>query len=136
MGVLMVVYGCHLSLTVLVVPVLLLVQIVFTLGVGLILATINVFFRDVQHVVGLLMQLWMFATPIAYSVSAVPAEYRTAYLILNPMAPIIDSYRKVIVAGEMPDLGYLGIAAAVSVLCLLCGYALFKTLEFRFAEVV
>jgi len=136
LGLLMIVYGVAPSPTILLVPVLLVIQIVLTVGIGLILAAVNVFFRDIQHVIALLMQLWMFATPIAYSASAVPERYRTLYMVLNPMAPIIDGYRKVIVARQLPDMAYLSVAAAIAGLAFLVGYALFKKLEFRFAEVI
>ena len=81
----------------------------------------------------------MFATPILYSATKVKEKSETlytAYMTLNPMAVIIDSYRKCIIQGVSPDLKFVGIAAAISILLLLASYKYFKHLEREFADLV
>ena len=81
----------------------------------------------------------MFATPILYPASKVREKSEvlyTTYMTLNPMAVIIDSYRKSVVQGLTPDLKFLGIATVISVIALLASYKYFKHLEREFADLV
>jgi len=117
-----------------VVPILL-IQIMFTLGVCFFASAINVYYRDVKHALPLLVQLWMYATPIIYPMSLVPDRLKTFYL-LNPMVGIIDGYRNVILEGVSPDLFYSGIAAAGAIILLVLGYFYFKRIEMSFADVI
>lgn len=115
---------------------LLLVQVVFTIAVTLVLSAVNVSYRDVRYALPLVTQIWLYATPVIYPLSVVPENVRTAYLALNPMAAVIEGYRRVLVAGRAPDLGMLGVAAASSLLLLLGSYAYFKRAERSFADVI
>ncbi|KAA3661575.1 MAG: ABC transporter permease [Chloroflexi bacterium] len=115
-------------------PVILIVQIVFVLGLGFIGSALNVFYRDITHVVGLGLQVWLYATPIIYPVTAVPERFQTLYF-LNPMAGIIESYRAVLLRGEMPSQ-FLWLSAVVGGILFIAGYWIFKRLEFQFADVV
>jgi lipopolysaccharide transport system permease protein len=118
----------------LVVPVFM-VQLTFVLGLVLILSPLNVFYRDIGHVIPLLTQLWMFSTPIIYPLSLVPEKLRP-YYALNPMAGIIDSYRKILLHGTAPDFFALGIATVTAFAVLAGGLAYFKRVEFRLADVI
>ncbi len=115
---------------------LLAVQMAFTIGVCLLLSAFTVLYRDVRHTLPLVIQIWMFVTPILYSASVVPAKLRGWYFSLNPMAAIIDGYRRAIVQGSPPQLRYLGLAALVSVFLVWAGYKYFKHLEREFADIV
>ena len=117
-------------------PVIFLVQLVFTLGVGLFFSSLNVSYRDVRHAVPLLIQVWMFATPIIYPIGIIPERFRTLCLVMNPMAGIIDNYRTVVVRGLPPDPQILGLAALVSVVVAFSAYAYFKRAEVRFADII
>jgi ABC-type polysaccharide/polyol phosphate export permease len=128
-------YGVPLHATVVWVPVLLLLQITFTLAVILVTSAVQVRFRDIGHAMPLLVQLWMFASPVAYPLESVPERLRTIYL-LNPMAGLIDSYRRVLLHGTLPDFGYLGVAASVSLVLVCLAYLLFKRAERTFADVI
>jgi lipopolysaccharide transport system permease protein len=77
----------------------------------------------------------MYACPIIYPLSLLPAGLRPWYL-LNPMAGIIDAYRQVIVKGTLPDWHTFGIAAIISVIVAVAGYAMFRRLEDQFADVI
>lgn len=131
----MVVFRLGLHITMLLVPLLLAVQIVLTLGVVLLAAAVNVRYRDVRFVVPLAVQLWMYATPIIYPVSLVPERWRTMYM-LNPMAGLIEGYRAVILKGQWPNLTSLGLAALVSLCLFWLGYRVFKAMEVEFADII
>jgi homopolymeric O-antigen transport system permease protein len=128
-------YQVPLAPTVVWVPVLLALQTLFVAGLIFFTAPIHVRFRDVGHAVPLLVQLWMFATPVAYPVSVVPESLRALYL-LNPMAPIVDGYRRAILHGQTPEVGSLLVSAVVTLVLLLGGYATFKHAERTFADVI
>lgn len=123
-------------------PIILIVQLCLVLGIGFIGSALNVFFRDVSHVVVLILKIWMYATPIIYPVTLVETQLQNFGLeqfywlyFLNPMSAIIESYRNVILHSEGLN-EYFWVAAIISVTVLLFGYWLFKRLEFRFADVV
>lgn len=105
------------------------------LALALLASTINVFYRDVKYAVPLGMQLWMFASPVAYLISVVPAQYRTLYM-LNPMATIIESYRTVLLKGSPPNFVPLAITGVASLLLLFLCYGYFKRKERVFADVI
>jgi lipopolysaccharide transport system permease protein len=115
-------------------PIILVIQLALTLGLGLIGAALNVFYRDIKHLFILVMQLWFYATPIIYPVSVVPEQLRPFYFF-NPMAGVIEAYRAVMLGGEMPG-SYLIISALIGLVALLVGHWLFKRVEPQFADVV
>jgi lipopolysaccharide transport system permease protein len=114
---------------------LLATQVILTIGVVLIGSAVIVFFRDVRFVVPLVVQVWMYASPVIYPVDLVPEPLQALYF-LNPMAGIIDGYRRALLMGEAPRPTALLTAAIVSLLLLLVGYALFKRVEPLFADLI
>jgi ABC-type polysaccharide/polyol phosphate export permease len=117
------------------VPLLALVQLVFTLGVTLIMSASLVYMRDLKHVLPLALQLGLFATPVAYGMDSIPEKYQLAYSFLNPLAPIIDGYRRTVLMDLPPDWKLLLAGVITSVLLLVFGYLGFKRLETGFADV-
>lgn len=115
-------------------PVILAVQVALILGVGLMCAALNVFFRDVRSLLVLGLQLWFYASPIIYPVTMVPERLRPFYF-LNPMAGVIEAYRDVLLYGRLPGT-YLAPSALIAVVLFLVGYWLFKRVEFQFADIV
>jgi lipopolysaccharide transport system permease protein len=115
-------------------PIIIMIQLAISLGVGLIGSATNVFFRDIKHLISLGLQVWFYATPIIYPISVVPETIRPFYY-LNPMAGIIDSYRSILLYQSMPG-SYLFISAAVALIVLATGYIYFKRLEHQFADVI
>ncbi|NOT61462.1 MAG: ABC transporter permease [Acidobacteria bacterium] len=111
-------------------------QVLFTIGVCLLLSSFTVLYRDVRHTLPLVIQIWLFATPVLYPVSVIPEQYRTFYMLINPMAGIIDGYRRAVVLGIAPELKYLGLATLVSLFLVWAGYKYFKHLEHEFADIV
>ncbi|MBI3596526.1 MAG: ABC transporter permease [Nitrospirae bacterium] len=115
-----------------VIPILL-IQVLLTLAVALFSSALNVFYRDVKYALPFFIQLWMYLSPVIYPLSSVPDGFKSLYM-LNPMAPIIGGYRKVLVLGASPDLYYLGISAFISLITLFLSYKYFKIVELSFAD--
>jgi len=114
---------------------LLFLQLLFTFAVILLTSAAHVHFRDIGHAVPLLLQLWMFATPIAYPLATVPARFRPIY-DLNPMVGVIDSYRRVLLHGQPPSLGYVATSTFVGIVFAGLAYLVFKRAERTFADVI
>ncbi len=131
----MLIYGIWPGWTALWVFPLLFMQIALTIAVVLLGSALLVFFRDVRFVVPLLIQIWMYATPIIYPASLVPERYRTLYF-LNPMAGIIDGYRRTLLEGQPPMSGNMLLGAIVTLVLLVIGYRFFKQAEPRFADLI
>jgi lipopolysaccharide transport system permease protein len=132
---LMLYYGVAPTVWMALLPGLLLLHVAFSLGVGLFSCAIGTFNRDVIFVAVFVLQLWMFASPVIYPLSAVPAEWKSVYL-LNPMAGLVESFRSVLLGKGPPEPAHLVPAAIGSVLALVLGYLLFKALERYYADVV
>jgi len=111
------------------------IQILLTFGIAFFVSSINVYYRDIGYLVPLLIQIWMFASPIMYSISSVPQKVKPFYL-LNPMAGIIDSYRKFTIFNRPPDYYSLGVAFLVSLFIFVIGYLIFKKIEKEFADFI
>ncbi|MGH2372926.1 MAG: ABC transporter permease [bacterium] len=129
-------YGVAVSWTVLFVVPLLAIQVLFMASVGLVFAAFQVYYRDVRYVVPLLLQVWMFATPVVYSSTSVPEWLRPFYLGLNPMAILIQGYRDVVLKGTLPDVGLVGALGISMVGLFLACYTVFKRAERNFADVI
>jgi ABC-type polysaccharide/polyol phosphate export permease len=121
---------------------LVVLQAVFVVGAGLALSVLNVYFRDVQHLIGIVLQLWFYATPIVYPLSLVP---RTAEVLghevpirflygLNPMVPFVEAYRDRLYHLRLPSLGELLSLATIAVVALGVGLVVFARLEPKLAE--
>jgi lipopolysaccharide transport system permease protein len=114
-------------------PVIIAVQLMFTTGIALLLAMANLFYRDVKYLFEVAVTAWMFATAVVYPLDSVGGIYG-AILQLNPMTPIVEAYRSVLIRGVLPPLEPFGAAAAVSALVLVVGWLWFHRSEFEFAE--
>lgn len=135
LAVLMLYYRMSVSATgFLVLPLILLIQIAFSLGIGFIGGALNVFYRDIRHVFTLGLQLWFYASPIIYPVTAVPEKLQSIYF-LNPMAGVLDAYRAILLYHELPGPSIF-YSAGVALLVLVLGYLVFKRAEFQFADVI
>lgn len=133
--VLMVVYGVAPGIEVVALPLILLIQIAFTAGMALLLALANLLYRDVKYLLGIGLTVWMLLTSVVYPVERIGGRL-AEWLMLNPMTPIIDAYRAVLLRGEWPAAGPLAYAAAVSIAVLIGAWTLFHRTEPYFAELV
>lgn len=114
-------------------PVILLIQYILLTGISLFVSSITVYFRDLQHFIGIALQLLFYATPIVYATNIIPESYQWI-LRLNPMTFIIDGYRSIFYYQQQPDFISLGITLLVSLILCVVGYLLFSKLQKRFAE--
>lgn len=120
--------GASISWSLVCLPLITAIFALFALGLGLIVAVANTFFRDCSHLVGVFLQAWYFATPIIYRLEDLPAEDRWKFW-LNPAYPFIHMYQAVIRDGLWPDPATLGLSAMIAVTALGVGYAAFKSYE-------
>ncbi|HEX4228232.1 MAG TPA: ABC transporter permease [Bryobacteraceae bacterium] len=114
---------------------ILLVELIFATGLALFLSAAQVRFRDIGIAMPLIMQLMMFGTPVVYPLAQVPERFRWFYL-WNPMAGIVENFRRVVVLGLHPDLHLLVLSASLSVATLLFGYIFFKHREATMADII
>jgi ABC-type polysaccharide/polyol phosphate export permease len=118
-------------------PVFLPALFAFTIGITLAISCLLVYMRDLRHALPMLVQLGLFATPVAYGINVL--VHSTAgvllYSALNPLAPVIDGLRRTILLGENPDWTALGVGTASAMLCLAGGFWLFKRLEGGIADI-
>lgn len=139
------VVGNPITWWVLMLPLTILVQSFFTLGVGLITSTLNVFYRDTRHILDVLLLAWFFLTPIFYPITTIP-EQRTMLGVtldlrvwlrrLNPMASIVASYHDLLYWGAPTGIDFLLRTALTSLLVLAVGYLIFLRYSPRFGEEV
>lgn len=106
------------------IPVLML-QITFSIGLGITLGVLNVFFRDVGQLFGILLQFWFWFTPIIYPISIIPEHFR-GLLAFNPMAPMIGAYQTILVNGRWPEWQSLLPVALLSLLLCVLAIRLFR----------
>jgi lipopolysaccharide transport system permease protein len=118
----------------LVIPVII-TQLIFMVGLGLIISIANVYLKDIQSALPIIIQAWMLVSPVGYSIDQVGAKFRFFYL-LNPMAGILDSYRKVLLHNQMPNGYYLGMAFFISIIVFISGYVFFKKNEGEIADII
>jgi ABC-2 type transport system permease protein/lipopolysaccharide transport system permease protein len=135
LGILFLIYGVMPAPETAWVPVLFVVQLAFTAGVTLIISAVLVYLRDLRQALPMMLQLGLFASPVAYGIETIPESYRFVYAIANPLGPVIDGYRRAVLEGQAPQWEFLAPAAASSFVVLVLGYLLFKRLETRFADV-
>jgi lipopolysaccharide transport system permease protein len=128
-------YGTTPGWSVVFLPGFVLLTVLTALSVSLWLSAINVRYRDVGQAIPFLIQIWMFASPVAYPVSVVPEKWRLLYS-LNPMTGVIDGFRWALLGTEMPDILPLVVSVAVVLALLFSGIVFFKRLEDTFADVV
>ncbi len=115
-------------------PILLIFQFLLVSGVSLIISSLNLFFRDLERLVIVFTNLLFYITPIIYNEDMIPAKYRFI-IYLNPMAYFVILYRRIFINNQL-EYNLLLLAASYSLLIFYIGYRIYKSLEWRFAEVV
>jgi len=116
-------------------PMLFVLLVAFTIGVTLLTSAVNVFYRDVSPIVQIVLQLWLYVTPIAYPIAKVPDRWHR-WIAANPLSGIIEGLRSSVVYGREPDWALLGVSAALSATVLVGAFVLFKRLDKYFADVI
>jgi lipopolysaccharide transport system permease protein len=133
--VLLLIFRSPISIKILTIPILLFFNMLLSVGVGIIFAALNVYYRDFTYVLPFVIQVWMFASPLAYSSSVIPASWSWIYN-LNPMVGIIDGFRWAIYGTTDFPLNSLVYSVAVSSLIFVVGLIIFQRLERSFADVI
>ena len=116
--------GARVTVALVFLPVSFLLIIFFTLGLSLVTATVNVYFRDMRHITGVIMSAWYFITPILYPLAFIPEHLQPIFL-LNPAYYLIDMFRQPIYYASFPSLNNFLIALAVSLVVFMLGLVVF-----------
>ena len=128
-------YGIVPTAAILSLPLFITIALVAALSVGLWLAALNVRYRDVGHAIPFLVQIWMFASPVAYPVSAMPERWRLLYS-LNPLAGVIEGFRWAMLGKESPDFVVIAVSTIAMIALLFSGIVYFKRTERTFADLI
>ena len=136
LGVLLVFYGVRPGLELALVPVWILLLLCLALGVGLVAAALTVEYRDVQHILPIVVPFLLYASPVAYDVSHLPARYRGVFFVVNPLAGLIESLRSSLLHRPLPALVYILWSSGCALGIFVAGAAIFKRTERRFADVI
>lgn len=123
----------HPTFWILLLPVNILLQFILMTDFALIFSSLNVRFRDMEQIVGILLLGWLYFTPILYSMDTLPEKYRI-FMILNPMTGVIEGYRSILLYSKAPDAASFIASAVIAVVLFIIGYYLFNKLERTFAE--
>jgi lipopolysaccharide transport system permease protein len=126
--------GVFPTLTLLWLPVFAVFAVIAALSVGTWLAAIYVRYRDLRYAIPFLVQVWLFATPVAYSADLIPPELRVIFA-LNPMAGVVEGFRWTLLGGPRPDLSIL-VSAVATAFILVGGIAYFRRVERTFADII
>jgi len=111
------------------------ILIAFTSAVALFLSSVQVRFRDAAAALPVILQIGVFLTPVVYPVDLIPARFQRLYL-LNPVASLVESFRRVVAHGSIPDIRMLTSSGAISTCCLLFAYGYFKATESTMSDVI
>ncbi len=130
---LLIIFGASVSLTILVFPVLHALYFMIIYGIALALASLYVYYRDLNQIWDVLLQIGFFLSPIVYPISLIPDKY-IFYYMLNPVTALIEMYRDVLLKGELPKLMDFGIVILFGIVLFIFGSWLFEKLSPRFAE--
>ena len=123
------------NLFILLLPVLLLQMAILSLGMGILISSMTTKYRDIKFLIGFGLQLWMYATPVVYSVSVVPEKFRFFYM-LNPVASIVENFRYAFLGKGVVDGVYMLISWAVTILLLFLGIIIFNRVDKTFMDTV
>ncbi len=126
-------YGFGLTKYVVFYPLVLLVQYILLIGISFFVSSITVYLRDLQHFIGVVLQLLFYATPICYAASVIPSNFQWI-MKYNPMSYIITSFRDIFYYQQSPNLQALAIVGCVGLLLCFVGYFIFSKLQKGFAE--
>lgn len=125
--------GIGLSINILWYFLIVAIQYIVSIGVAFLVSSLTVYFRDLLHILGIVMQLLFYATPIVYAIDSVPSKFQ--WLVkLNPMSYLITGYRDIFYNKTIPNFHGLLIAFTMGIILITVGYLVFKKLEKRFAE--
>ena len=132
---LMTYYGIALGSWALLAPLFFVLLVLFTIGFTLATSGVNVFYRDVNPVVQIALQLWLYLTPVAYPLAAVPGRFRWLFA-LNPLSAIVEGFRSSLVFNRPPDVQLTIVSATLTLALFAVAFATFKRMDRYFADVI
>jgi lipopolysaccharide transport system permease protein len=128
--------GYSMSARYLLLPFLLILTLVFSLGIGLIFGALMVVFRDTKNLLGFVLQIWMFMTPIMYPTSIAPEEFKFIFYI-NPLTGLVQAFRWVFLrSATLPSIGYFLLSGLSALVLIVIGMIVFRKMETRVADVM
>jgi lipopolysaccharide transport system permease protein len=122
--------------TLLLLPLIWIPQLLFTAGLGYLVAGLTVFLRDIPQTIAVILNLWFYITPIVYPVSAIPEAFRFWVLWLNPMTIVVEIYRDLVLVGEVTHWREWGLFSLISVVVFAIGLWVYRRLRPAFADVL
>lgn len=128
----MIITGAQFSWYLLYFPIIILQVFLFSLGIGLLLSSATVFFRDIQYLWGVFTSMWMYLTPLFYPITIIPEEYQSIYKNLNPMYGYIEQFRDIVLYARSPDLHSILIGFAISFFFVILGAIYFNKKQDEF----
>ncbi|HYX18591.1 MAG TPA: ABC transporter permease [Nostoc sp.] len=117
-------------------PLVWLTQLLLTAGLGYLVAGLTVFLRDIPQTLGVILNIWFYATPLVYPASAIPEQWRTLVFWLNPIAAIAEVYRDIVLVGEVKHWGEWGVSSLIAVVIFFGGLWCYRRLRPAFADVL
>jgi ABC-type polysaccharide/polyol phosphate export permease len=125
----------HVPMSFAVIPVLIVVQVVLALGLAFPIATVSVFFHDLEHALPILVTSLFYISPVFYPATMVPEAWRSLYMA-SPLAQVLTLFHTVVYAGQMPTPAALLLVSAMSIVLFIIGYGIFNRYQHLFAELV
>ena len=129
----LIIMGVGINTNIVFLPIVIIIQYIFQLGLAFIFSAITVYVRDVEHIITIFMMLMFYLSPVVYSADMIPEKF-LPFFKLNPMFHIIEYYRTILYYKQPLDMTKIMMLFAVCVLVLILGYRIFKKCERRFAE--
>jgi lipopolysaccharide transport system permease protein len=117
-------------------PLIWITQLMLTAGLGYLMAGLTVFLRDIPQTLGVILNIWLYLTPILYPATAVPETWRNWVFWLNPMTAIAEVYRDLVLVGEVKHWGEWGVTTVISAIVFCIGFSVYKRLRPAFADVL
>ena len=117
-------------------PVFFALLVLFTVGFTLATSSINVFYRDVNPVVQIALQLWLYLTPVAYPLSTLTSSRFRWFFVINPLTAIVEGFRSSLVFGRAPDWSVVSVSAAITLVLFIAAFVMFKKIDKYFADVI
>ncbi len=125
--------GIGISYYILLLPVIMILEFFLVLGMVFLFSSLNVFFRDIEYILSIIMMIWFYMTPIVYTVEMIPEKYKTLFY-LNPMTNIVIFYRDILFYKRMPSFGFMGGVFLYSLTMIVIGFFVFQKLQKNFVE--
>ena len=117
-------------------PLVWLTQLLLTAGLGYLAAGLTVFLRDIPQTLTVILNLWLYLTPIVYPATAIPEQFKSWVFWLNPMTAIAEVYRDLVLVGEVTHWGEWGVASVISIVIFIFGFSVYRRLRPAFVDVL